>query len=210
MGSEMTAAAAGTVGKVRRDPMAMLPFCGYNMGDYFRHWLDMQRKLTRDAAHLPRQLVPQGRRRQVHLAGLRREHARAEMDRSIACAAGGRAKETPIGWMPRYEDIDWTGLDFPKEKFEELQAFDRARLARRGARARGALHRPARASAEGNGLRARAADLPDVTTVELQPQPNVWLQILSFWFLAIVISSRASERTKKRTRNEDECLSGDR
>jgi phosphoenolpyruvate carboxykinase (GTP) len=121
MASETTAAAAGAVGKLRRDPFAMLPFCGYNMGDYFAHWLSVG--AATDAEKLPKIFYVNWFRRDDDGNFLwpgYGENARV-LEWIFERAMGrGEAVDTPIGWVPAPGAIDLEGLDVSKEDLEEL------------------------------------------------------------------------------------------
>jgi phosphoenolpyruvate carboxykinase (GTP) len=128
MGSETTAAAAGQQGVVRRDPFAMLPFCGYNMAEYFEHWLDLGEKLGRTGAKLPKIYCVNWFRTdeggKFVWPGFG-ENARVLkwMLERIENRAGGC--EHVFGVTPRYEDLDWAGLDFSEKEFVTITSIDR-------------------------------------------------------------------------------------
>ena len=124
MGSETTAAAVGSLGQVRRDPMAMLPFCGYDMGDYFRHWIVM-RKLIKFPPRI------------FHVNWFRKDESgnflwpgfgeNMRVLKWIVARCNGRANavETPLGWVPYAKDFDLTGLaDYSPEKFDRVQTIN--------------------------------------------------------------------------------------
>ncbi|SPK74062.1 phosphoenolpyruvate carboxykinase [GTP] (PEP carboxykinase) (PEPCK) [Cupriavidus taiwanensis] len=128
MGSETTAAAAGQQGVVRRDPFAMLPFCGYNMSDYFGHWLELGKTLEAAGARLPKIYCVNWFRKDADgnfvWPGFG-ENMRVLSWMIDRVEGKGQGAEHVFGTSPRYQDLNWNGVEFSPEQFEQVTSIER-------------------------------------------------------------------------------------
>jgi phosphoenolpyruvate carboxykinase (GTP) len=123
MASETTAAATGAVGKVRRDPMAMLPFCGYNIGEYFRHWIEIGKRLTSPPLIFNVNWFRKGEAGNFLWPGFG-DNMRVLKWIIDRCEGTGGATKSPIGWLPGIHDIDLDGLNIDHKCIAELLGVD--------------------------------------------------------------------------------------
>ena len=124
MGSEATAAAIGQAA-MRRDPMAMLPFCGYNMADYWRHWLRIGRQSVATPPRIFRVNWFRKDERGKFIWPGYGENMRALKWIVDRCRGRGVGIESPLGWVPSYEELNWDGLDFSREQYYSIMNIDR-------------------------------------------------------------------------------------
>lgn len=124
LASETTAAATGATGVVRRDPMAMLPFCGYNMGDYFNHWLSFERQGVKLPQIFGVNWFRRNEQNQFIWPGYS-ENMRVLKWIFGRCQEKEHGQSHALGTSPRYEDLDWTGQEhFPRANFDQLNTLD--------------------------------------------------------------------------------------
>jgi phosphoenolpyruvate carboxykinase (GTP) len=124
MGSETTAAAFGQVGEIRRDPFAMLPFIGYHMASYFNHWLNIGRQVVDPPRIFNVNWFRKDKDGNYAWPGYG-ENMRVLKWIVDRANGQGHSTESPLGYVPHYEDLDWRGLEFSKAQFQELMTIDR-------------------------------------------------------------------------------------